>query len=107
MEEKSNFEQKMIVKLSEEDDNIAIANLAYRKAKNAVEQQIKALEGKRIELELRLEERHRALENATFSKDFNLSTYDNAKKAVENVEEEMEDVEKTLVCRKELLETWG
>jgi hypothetical protein len=103
---KSKFEQNLVKKLNAEKDQDAIAERAYRKASNIVSQQISALEVKRVDLQIELEERQEVLTDAQFCENFNIKDYDVARNSLTNVEEELADVEKTLEQRRELLASW-
>ena len=103
----SKFEKNLLERMDAEKDNAAIAKRAFRKATNIVTQQISALEVKRVDLEILMEEKQEALYAVTYCENFTISKYDSAKTELANVEEELEDVEKTLEARKALLEHWA
>ena len=103
----SKFEKNLITRMDSETDQNKIAELAFRRAHSTVKQQIAALEVKRVDLEILAEEKQIALDNATFSTEFSINGYDNAKYAVNNVQDELADVEATLKARKELLTSWA
>ena len=104
---KSKYEVNLIKRLDAEQDQDAMAKLAFRKAENILKQQIAALEIRRVYLEIQAEERQLALENATFCRNFSIENYDNAKKQADSVQDDLADVEATIEARKKLLASWA
>ena len=105
-EAKSKFEENLIKKMDAEKDQDSIAKRAFRKAESVLKQQIAALEGKRVNLEIEAEEKAEALNDATYSAEFTLNKYDSAKENVDSVQDALADIDKTIEARKELLDSW-
>ena len=95
-EAKSKFEENLIKKMDAEKDQDSIAKRAFRKAESVLKQQIAALEGKRVNLEIEAEEKAEALNDATYSAEFTLGKYDAAKVNVDFVQESLADIDKTI-----------
>ncbi len=104
---KSKFEERLLTKMDAEKNKEAVAERAYKKSSNVVKQQISALKIKQVDLQILQEERQEALEEATFCEKFSITKYDAAYDAVQEIEEELGDVERTLSRREKLLESWA
>jgi chromosome segregation ATPase len=102
----SKFEKKAVVLLEDGENTDVLASRGYRKAVSKVNIQVAQLEGKKVELESKIDEAKDALESAQFDVEFNLNAYDTANSTLENLQEELTDVVETLVNRKDLLKSW-
>lgn len=102
----SKFEKKAVVLLKGEENNDVLAERGYRKAVSTVNIQVAQLEGRKVELEAKIDEANDAVETAQFNVNFDLNAYDNASSSLESLEEQLEDVVATLENRSALLKSW-
>jgi len=103
---KSKYEIAMQKRRDAEEDEAKVIERSFIRASNVVKQQIAALEVKRTDLQIEVEEAQDDLLDATYTEHFSIAEYDEAKGKLEDVEEQLADVEATLKARKELLESW-
>jgi len=103
---KSKYEIAMQKRRDAEEDEAKVIERSFIRASNVVKQQIAALEVKRTDLQIEVEEAQEDLLDATYTEHFSIAVYDEAKEKVDDVEEQLADVEATLKARKELLESW-
>jgi len=102
----SKFEKRAVALLKGDKNNDVLAERGYRKAVSTVNIQVAQLEGRKVELEAKIDEAKDAVEGAQFDVDFNLSLYDSTTSSLESLEEHLEDVVATLENRSELLKSW-
>lgn len=102
----SKFEKRAVVLLKGDENNDVLAERGYRKAVSKVNIQVAQLEGRKVELESKIDEAKDALESAQFNVNFDLNTYDTASSTLEELLENLEDVVETLSNRSDLLKSW-
>lgn len=102
----SKFEEKLIARLSKEKDTKKIAERAFGKATNKVGAQIASLKYKRVDMEDKLDDANEVLENATYCENFDIIAFDKAKEKVDNIQEEIADIDKTIEAREKLIKGW-
>jgi hypothetical protein len=102
-EKQSKFEKRLITKMDAEKNKAEVAKRSYRRASNIILQQVNALEVKRTDLEITIEDKQDLLDDALYCTDFSINKYDGAKLALEVVQEQLADVEATLEVRRNLL----
>ena len=102
----SKFEKKAVVLLKGEENNDVLAERGYRKAVSTVNIQVAQLEGRKVELESKIDEAKDAVESTQFNVKFDLNAYDTAASNLEALQDQLEDVVSTLANRSDLLKSW-
>lgn len=102
----SKFEKEALLLLDDDGNVKKQAERGYRKAVSKVDIQVAQLNGRKVELESKIDEATDTLKTSQFNVDFDLNVYDDAQGNIDSLKEQLEDVEATLLNREALLKSW-